>query len=153
MGFRIDELMSGYHRFHDGAGPSGKHPFAFRVTWGPDRLRDWINPLSDRFMWQELSGEVQVGGLSTAWAPCTGTLELLYHQRRIRYVFDANVEGRHLRYVGEKVNISPINLPFSHTTCFGTLTEQGTGRLLSTSVVTFKLRHLPGFLLTARRAA
>lgn len=150
MGFRIRELMMGYHEYHEG--PPGRQPFGFRLTWGPDRLRDWLNPFGERFMWQEAHGEVLIGGL-TDWTPCSGTLELQYvSHRRIRYCFDAVVDGVIYRYVGEKLNINPINLPVSHTTCYGTLTELESGRLVSTSLVFFKLRHLPRFAGSLRRA-
>ena len=39
-GFRAREQMRGHHEFHDGWGPAGRLPFAFRVSWGPDRVRD-----------------------------------------------------------------------------------------------------------------
>ncbi len=150
MGFRIREVMTGTHEFQDGRQPSGSQPFRFRVAWGPERMLAWLNPLSDQFLWQELEGEVQVGGLCD-WTPCRGTLELQYFSRgRIRYSFDFRVDDVTYHYIGEKVHIRPWNLPFSHTTCFGTLTELESGKLVSTSLVHFKLHHLPGFLTTLR---
>ena len=150
MGFRIRETMMGTHEFHNGAGARGQHPFGFEVTWGPERLREWLSPTSARFMWQELEGKVLIGGL-TGWVDCRGTLDLQYFSKqRIRYCFDAEVQGTIYRYVGEKVNIHPLNLPVSHTTCFGHLTELSTGKLISTSVVTFKMRDLWSFVRSVK---
>lgn len=154
MGFRVTEVMRGTHERCDGLPPSGAQPFAFRVTWGPDRLLEWFNPASQRFLWQRLEGEVLAGGLTSDWAPCRGTLALEYFgRRRIRYELDFTGPSRGvLRFVGEKVNIRPWNLLVSHTTCTGTITDLATGRLVSTAVVTFRLRDLPRMLLSARWA-
>ena len=51
-GFSIREAMTGNHEFQVGFGPPGVHPFGFRLTWGPERITDWLNPLGDRFLWQ-----------------------------------------------------------------------------------------------------
>lgn len=153
MGFRVTEVMRGTHERCDGQPPAGPQPFVFRVTWGPDRLRDWVNPISGRFLWQELEGEVQAGGLCDAWTRCRGTLALEYFgRRRIRYELDFEAGGGVFRFVGEKVNIRPWNLLVSHTTCTGTITELATGKLISTAVVTFRLRDLPRMLLSTRWA-
>lgn len=150
MGFRVTETMSGTHELRDG--PPGAQPFAFRVTWGPDKLREWVDPTNDRFLWQRLEGQVMAGGLCD-WTPCRGTLALEYLTRqRIRYDLDFEVRGVVHRFVGEKVNIRPWNLFVSHTTCTGTVTELATGRLVSTAVVTFKLRDLPRMVLSTRWA-
>jgi len=152
MGFRADELMSGRHEFLEGCGPAGSHPVAFRVNWGPDRLRDWLNPRHEAFLWQELEGKVMVGGLC-GWTPCTGTLHLDYFGgKRIRYDFDFEVGGRTLRFIGDKQNIRLWNLPVSHTTMAATLTERTSGRLLSTSMLRFKFRHMPSLMLSFRPA-
>lgn len=152
MGFRTREEMTGEHEFVGDHGPPGQHPFAFRVRWGPDRLREWLNPLGQRFLWQELEGEVRVGGLCD-WTPCRGTLELQYFgPRRIRYTFDFEVEGRTYRFLGDKVDIRLWNLPVSHTTCTGALVELGSGQLVSRSVTRFRLRDLPRLVLSTRWA-
>jgi hypothetical protein len=145
VGFRAREVMRGYHEFADG-GPSGRHPFVFRATWGPDRLRDWIDPRKPTFLWQRLDGEVLAGALCD-WTPCAGTLHLQYWpQRRIRYTFEFEVEGVRYRYLGDKVNLRLWNLAVSHTTCTHVLTEQRTGRLVATGVTQFRLRDLPALL-------
>jgi hypothetical protein len=150
FGFRIDENMSGMHRFEPGCGPEGYHPFEFTVTWGPDNLVDWLNPLGKRFMWQEMEGKVRVGGLCD-WTPCRGTLELKYFdEHRIRYTFEFELEGQTYRFVGEKVNIQLWNLPVSHTTCFGSLTEKQSGKLISTSLTFFHLNRSPEFMRSLR---
>ena len=149
MGFRIRETMSGTHEFSDGAGPAGEHAFAFRLRWGPDRLTDWLNPFGERYLWQEAEGNVQVGGLCD-WTPCKGTLSLEYGQARVRYAFDFEVDAQTYRFSGEKLNLRPWNLPTSHTTCFGTVTELSSGKPVSTSVTRFSLWDLPSFLGSLR---
>lgn len=149
MGFQTYETMRGHHEFV-GEGPPGRQPFAFRGAWGPDRLRDWLNPASDRFLWQELRGEVLAGGLCD-WTPMQGTLAMQYFGlRRIRYEFDFEVAGEGYRWLGDKHDIRLWNLPFSHTTCSGALTHRASGRLVSTGVVFFQMRDLPGLLRLRR---
>jgi len=78
-------------------------------------------------------------------------LELAYFtEGKIRYTFDFSAKGKMYRYVGEKVNIRPWNLPVSHTTCFGTLVEKESGRLVSRSVTFFKLHTTPAFMASLR---
>jgi hypothetical protein len=146
MSFAITETMAGRHTPVEG----GKdHPFEFEVTWGPGHLREWANPLSERFGWNRLAGRVRAGGLFD-WTPCEGSLSLEYARGRIIYAFDAVVDGRPVRFHGEKVNIRPWNLSFSHTTCFGTLVDLESGRLLSRVVVGFRMRDMPRFLGSLR---
>jgi hypothetical protein len=152
LGFATDEVMTGRHRFEPGLGPEGELPFEFRVTWGPPSVARWLDPADDQFMQHLMYGTVTVGG----WAediPCQGNLELLYFtEHRIRYTFTFRHEGASYRFVGEKVNIKLWNLPVSHTTCFGRMTEVETGKLVSTSVTHFRMRTLPAFLLSFRLA-
>ncbi|MEQ1504732.1 MAG: hypothetical protein ABMB14_21015 [Myxococcota bacterium] len=146
MGFRAREVMRGEHEFVDGAGPPGPHPFVFRATWGPESVRDWLDPRKPTFLWQELDGEVLAGGLCD-WTPCQGTLHLQYlGRRRIRYEFDFEVDGVVYRYLGDKSNLRWWNLAVTHTTCAGVVTERATGRLVSTGTTRFHLRDLPRFL-------
>jgi hypothetical protein len=152
LGFVMDEVMSGDHTFVPGMGPAGKFPFEFKVTWGPRELGPWINPFSDTFFTQPLEGTVTVGGLCEK-APCKGTLELAYFtEGKIRYSFDFKVKDKEYHFIGEKVNIRPWNLPVSHTTCFGTLVEKESGRLVSRSVTHFRLHTTPVFLASLRFA-
>jgi hypothetical protein len=152
IGFLFDEHMIGEHRFEPGFGDTDWRPMEFRATWGPKYLTKWLNPRGGEFLTQELHGSVTIDGLCTN-AECHGTLELKYFdEHRIRYTFDFGANGKEYHYVGEKVNIMPWNLPTSHTTCFGTLTEVDTGRLVSKSVTYFKLHTAPGFLLSMRLA-
>ena len=149
VGFRIDEVMSGTHDFEPGMGPPGKKPLSFRVTWGADSIARWLTP-GGEFLRGPLEGTIGVEGLCEA-APCRGTLELRYFdEHAIRYAFEFETGGRRYRFVGEKVNIRPWNLPYSHTTCFGRLTEAESGRLVSTSVTHFRLLSLPRFLTSFR---
>ena len=151
-GFRIDEVMTGEHEFEPGLGPDGKHFFEFAVTWGAPSTIAFLRPSSGSFFSADLEGSVTVGGLCER-APCKGTLELKYFtERKIRYTFDFGVEGTGYQFVGEKVNILPWNLPVSHTTCFGTLKESESGKLISRSVTFFKLHKAPSFLHSFRLA-
>jgi hypothetical protein len=153
FGFRMDEVMSGYHVFEPGCGPEGRHPFSFTVTWGPDDLRTWLDPGHPSFMTQDLEGTVTIGGLAET-VPCRGRLELRYFdEHTLRYVFEFEVSGVRYRYVGEKVNIRAWNLPVSHTTCFGTITEVESGRLISRNVTHFEIDTIPAFLRSLRPAA
>jgi hypothetical protein len=152
FGFKMDETMSGEHRFEPGMGPEGRFPFEFTATWGPEKVGPWINPFGDGFMKQPLSGTVTMGGLCQK-SPCTGTLELNYFtEGTIRYSFDFTTGGVTYRYIGEKVNIRPWNLPVSHTTCFGTVVEAESGRLVSRSVTHFRMKTAPAFLASMRLA-
>ena len=153
LGLRMNEVMSGEHEFEAGHGPEGTHPFEFRVMWGTDDLAAWLDPTSPRFLTCDLSGTVTVGGLCHA-APCGGRLALRYFdEHKIRYVFHFEVEGCRYRFVGEKVNIQVWNLPVSHTTCFGVLTEVETGRLVSRSTTHFRMLTAPAFLASLRLPA
>lgn len=146
MGFRAREVMRGHHEFVDGMGPGGRFPFVFRATWGPDRLRDWVDPRKPTFLWQELEGSVLAGGLCD-WTPCKGTLHLQYWpDRRIRYRFEFDVDGTTYSYLGDKTNLRLWNLVVSHTTCNHVVTERASGRLVSTGTTLFHLRDLPGLL-------
>ena len=100
LGFAIDEVMTGYHRFEPGLGPSGELPFEFRVTWGPPNVARWLDPADDDFMIHELRGTVSAGGMDED-IPCEGTLELLYFTKHlIRYSFELVHQGERYRYVG-----------------------------------------------------
>ena len=150
LGFRLDETMSGTHWFEPGCGPKGDQTFEFTVSWGPREIGKWVNPLSDGFMVQSLSGTVTAGGLGRK-IPCRGKLEIKYFtEHKIRYTFEFTHDGVRYHYLGEKVNILPWNLPFSHTTCFGVLTETATGKLISRSVTHFRIWSAPGFLASLR---
>ena len=150
LGFRMEEVMKGTHRFEPGAGPPGEHPMEFRVVWGPEHITAWLNPRQDGFLRQPLEGRVTIGGLCTN-VPCKGSLDLDYFRgNRIVYTFEFSVDGTPYRFVGEKVNIKPWNLPVSHTTCYGVLTEKETGRLVSRSVTHFRLDTALDFVLSFR---
>lgn len=152
-GFRMDEVMTGYHEFEPGCGPEGKLPMRFVVTWEVDNAIRFFNPAGRRSGLAQLEGVVTVGGLCTE-AACRGTLRADYFRNfKIRYQFEFEAEGKRYLFVGEKVNIKPWNLPVSHTTCFGTLTEAETGKLVSRSVTFFRLQHWAKFAATFRPVA
>jgi len=101
-------------------------------------------------MTQPLSGIMTMGGLCDS-TPCEGELKLRYFTKRtIRYSFDFRADGRDYAYVGEKVNILPWNLPTSHTTCFGTVKEIDSGRLVSRSVTHFRISTVMQFMASFR---
>jgi hypothetical protein len=145
-GFRGDEEMTGHHELEPAFGLPGRRPMSFRVTWGADDVGAWLTGAPLR-----LDGRISVSGLVDD-APCSGTLELRYGEGRIRYVLGFAADGRRYQYVGEKVNIRPWNLPTSHTTCFGRVTDAD-GRLVSTSVLLFRLKRLPALVASFRRSA
>ena len=150
FGFQIEEVMTGEHVFEPGMGPEGTHHFEFKVSWGPEDFLSWINPQSHNFLTHPLHGTITAGGLCHQ-VPCQGSMKLAYFsEQKIRYNFDFQVGGTEYQYLGEKVNIWPWNLPFSHTTCFGTVVEKETGKLISRSVTYFKIHTTPSFLASFR---
>jgi len=152
IGFTMDEVMTGTHRFEPQFGDDRERFMEFRVTWGPENISRFANPFGGDFMKNNLAGTVTIDGLCHN-APCKGTLELNYFsEARIRYTFDFEAGGVTYRFVGEKVNIKPWNLPVSHTTCFGVLKESGSGKLVSKSVTFFRLKTTLAFLASFRLA-
>ena len=152
IGFTMDEVMTGTHRFEPKFGPPGRRPMEFRVTWGPKNITDWMNPAGDKFMLNDMEGTVTIDGLCDA-APCKGSLALRYFKdQTIRYSFDFDVDDVAYSYVGEKVNILPWNLAWSHTTCFGRLTKKETGELVSISVTYFRMRTSLSFMASMKLA-
>lgn len=150
LGFAMHEIMDGTHRFEHGCGPTGRLPMEFRVNWGAKRLGPFLDPFGEEFLRSDLDGTVTVGGLCTR-APCTGTLALKYFsENSITYTFDFEAGGEAYTYVGNKVNIWPWNLPVSHTTCFGTIKESNSGKLISTSALFFRLWRSPSFVTSFR---
>lgn len=146
IGFSMKEVMKGTHVFEEGMGPKGKHPFEFIITWGTKDIFNWLNPFDKNFLTHQLQGIITVGGLCEK-VNCSGTLELSYiSERKITYTIYFSVEGKDYKYIGEKVNILPWNLPISHTTCFGVVVEKETKKLVSRSVIFFNLWRLPSFI-------
>ena len=149
-GFRMTEVMTGQHEFAHGQGPEGERFMEFVVDWGTRDLKAWLDPSNACFMFNELSGVVTIEGLCDN-SPCSGSLELLYFtEASIRYTFYFQTYDMLYKYVGQKTNIKPWNLPWSHTTCQGILTRLDTGKVVSTSVTHFRLRTIPAFLRSFR---
>ncbi|HRP68159.1 MAG TPA: SDR family oxidoreductase [Turneriella sp.] len=146
-GFIIHEVMTGEHEFTEGFGGKGKHEFFFEADWGVDNLIDFLNIADNsKFLVSTLRGTVTVGGFCQN-VPMQGTIELRYLQeQKIRYTFEFEVSGERYRYIGEKRDIYPWNLLYSHTTCFGTVTKLSTGEVVSNSVTHFLMESLPQFL-------
>lgn len=144
VGFQMEEVMSGEHEFVKGK--KGKLPMEFKVVWGAESLIDWANPFEEDFMCNTLDGTVTIGGLCKD-SPCTGRLELKYFtEQKIRYTFYFEVEGEAYKFVGEKRNIYPWNLAYSHTCCFGELKKVGSDKVISNSITHFHWDTLPAFL-------
>ncbi|MDC0230847.1 SDR family NAD(P)-dependent oxidoreductase [Aureispira] len=154
VGFKINEVMSGEHEFV--RGKKGKLPMEFNVEWGGKNLVDWANPFEEDFLCNDLEGTVTVGGLCEN-VPCKGRLELKYFtEQKIRYTFAFEVDGQEYEYIGEKRNIYPWNLQYSHTCCFGELRKVGSQKIISNSITHFHwdtlLDFLGSFELTRERA-
>jgi hypothetical protein len=149
-GFQINEVMSGEHEFVSNNGQKKHLPFEFSGTWGTRDISKWIDPSSSKFLINDFTGTVTIGGLCKD-VPFKGRLELKYFsENKLRYIFDFSHKNKDYHYVGEKVNIRLWNLPVSHTTCFGVLTEKKTGKLISRSVTHFRLQTIPKFLASLR---
>lgn len=150
IGFTLDELMTGNHRFTDDR-QGVDRPLTFALTWGNSNLFRWANPFSDQFLWNETRGVITVDGLVEK-ADCKGTLHLLYFSgRKIRYeLFFSDEQGRAYKYIGEKVNLWPWNLHKTHVTCYGTVTDLETGKIISESVVYFPYRESLAFICSFR---
>jgi hypothetical protein len=150
LGFLMDEVMTGTHEFEPGFGEPGQKFMEFRGSWGPKHLTEFLNPLGGRFFYNDMTGHVTVEGLCDR-APFVGSLELLYFSEgKIRYTFTFEVNGTEYLYIGEKRDIRPWNLHRTHTTCYGTLSERDTGRLVSKSITYFRLRSAPQFMASVR---
>lgn len=144
LGFRIDETMTGEHEWVNGK--TGKQFMEFQVNWGADSLLTWSNPFHEDFMTNYLEGTVTIEGLCEA-APCYGKLELRYFtEQKIRYTFEFEAAGEQYQFIGEKRDIYPWNLPWSHTCCFGELRKAGEPAVLSKSITHFRWKTLPAML-------
>ena len=153
VGFLMDEIMTGTHRFVDGKGPSGEHPMEFRATWGNKNFSKWVNPFGGEFLHNTLCGKVDVGGLVVD-AHCRGTLELRYFQdQKIIYTFEfADEQGKQYKYVGMKKDLRPWNLHRTHTTCYGSITDLDTGEVISNGIVYFRISTALPFVMSFRLA-
>ncbi|MEA2102174.1 MAG: hypothetical protein U9P80_06325 [Thermodesulfobacteriota bacterium] len=151
VGFKVDEIMVGTHRFVSGKGTEGEQPLHFSITWGNKNLLEFLNPFSDEFLFSRVRGFITVKGLVDR-ADCEGSLHLMYFNgRKIRYELDFTADdGKAYRYVGEKTNIWPWNIYRTHRTCYGTVTPVSSGDRISDSVVYFPYREAIGFVLSAR---
>jgi hypothetical protein len=152
VGFLIHEIMDGVHEFEPDMGPLGRLPMEYRVAWGARDSVGFLNAKRKDCLIADLEGTVTVGGLCEA-ARCRGTLDLRYFSiHTLRYTFDFEADGKAYRYVGDKVNIWPWNVGTSHTTCFGTLKERDSGKLVSRSVTYFRWWRAPAFVASLRLA-
>jgi hypothetical protein len=158
LGFSIKERMEGFYALHPEKAFDKNNTMIFDIEWGTSNLLEWLNPKNENFMVSGLQGTIEIDGF-TKPVPCWGTLSLDYFRTNtIQYIFEfdsmvkTKVGGFTKRYVytGEKLNIKPWNLLTSHTTCFGTLVEKETGKLVARSVVYFKFKNLFSFLTSLK---
>ena len=150
LGFQMDEVMSGTHTMveQDGTIRAGL-PFRFEITWGPNDIREWMNPFGKSFLSQPLYGRITVGGLCEN-VYCMGNLYLEYWKGRIRYEIFFRHDGHNYKYEGHKTDIRPWNLHRTHTTCHGLLINLTTSHTISKSIVYFRLSTMPKFLMSFR---
>lgn len=156
-GFNITEDMVGKHTFDDGfahdflphlydMGFDYWMPMSFNAVWGTDDIQKLMAYyLSSGVLTFKLNGTIDVSGLCQSALIQNGVLVLDYfNTHELMYNFDFKVRDKFYNYTGRKYNIQLWNLLTSHTTCFGTITSGG--RLVSTSVVYFKLGSALKFL-------
>ena len=60
------------------------------------------------------------------------------------------IRAKSYRYLGEKRNLWPWNLHKTHVTCYGTITELESDKVISESVVYFPFSEMVTFLLSFR---
>jgi hypothetical protein len=142
FGFRIKELMSGYHQFTDNVEQDGIHPISFKAEWGPESISSWLNPRNQNFLRHPMNGTVTVGGLCSE-TDFSGYMELRYFSETlIRYIFNFTVDQETYHFHGEKRNLRPWNIARTHTTLRGTLTESNSQTLVSRAKLHFHLQDL-----------
>lgn len=157
LGFRIEERMSGSHRYRrdfpaGGVAAGEERPLELHARWGHPRLLGFLSPASGEFLTARLEGSLDAGGLCQA-APISGTLELRYFvDATIRYRFELDgADGARYRFLGEKSEIRPWNLHRTHTLCRGTIARaDADAEVLSDVSVRFDLGQLPAFLTSFR---
>lgn len=153
IAFAITETMRGVHHFVDPArGPAVDRPFHFRIDWGAP-ITSSLNPLSGRFMRYEAEGELFADGLTPRIVACRGALAIDYlAEHTITYELDFEAEGKPWHFVGQKTDVRllrPLQLIKTHTTCYGTITDD-TGTIVSRSVVHFPPETTLPFLRSFR---
>lgn len=142
--------MSGHHSFVGDRETGGEHPIEFTAEWGPENLASWVNPLGRNYLRHPMSGVVSVGGLCEE-ADLEGFMELRYFtERKIRYVFDFDVDGKPFHFTGAKSNIRLWNLHRTHTTLSGTITDLKRGEVVSEAELYFYWSTLPSMLSSFR---
>jgi hypothetical protein len=150
IGFRMEEVMTGRHKF---VGAKKENFMEFRIRWGPDDIIEWINPLGENFLFQQLEGDILVDYLNKIPVPCKGTLFLNYPKGYLEYQIRFQINYKKYLYVGRKTNLRPWNLHKTHTTCYGKIYRirgdiEGVHdrELISSSILYFRLHTLPAFL-------
>jgi hypothetical protein len=155
VGFLMTERLVGTHTYSRDYPPGQvtagtELPLSLELTWGGRRVARFLNPLSEGFMRATLEGTITAGGLCRA-AAARGALTLDYFKdASIRYEMEFEAGGALYRFHGVKRGIRPWNLHKTHTTCYGTIVEVGSGVRLSDAVVFFPLSQLPRFIFSLR---
>src|SRR5579883_2327065 len=137
----VTETMRGEHELADpSAGSAGAHAMYFRLTWkNKVGALPWL--LGRRVRPHDARGVIFVEGLTDGEVPCAGTLALDYFgEKKIVYELSFEARGKRYRLHAEKVNVDlrkPLALLKTHTTCYGTLTDDA-GKVVSRSVLRFE---------------
>jgi len=139
-GFRISETMSGWYEDPiDGR----REKFEFELEWGTDDISGLVGR-GFPMMLVVYDGHVKAEGLYRGPID-RGSFMIDYPRNTIEYYFEF---GKY-NYEGMKLDIKLWNLPFSHTTCFGTICNDEC-ELVSATLTKFKFRTLPKMLSTLR---
>ena len=138
MKFKIDESMVGWAK-----GYRDRFPFTFHITWGGELKNPFVGPAS--FV---AEGHVDWDGDIFY---CYGNIVIDYLAGNIRYELQwkDDDENKYYYYKGEKTNIRPWNLLWTHTTCFGVIHDSYLDEFW-TSVTYFELSSIPKFLGSLR---
>lgn len=149
ISFTITENMHGYHHFVDSEYVSViNRPFHFKINWGAPIISA-INPKSHYFMQYKALGKLFVGGLTSEYVSCRGSLVIDYFKtHKIIYNLKFEAKNETFNYVGKKTSVklsNPLELIKTHTTCYGKITNTN-NKIISYSVAHFKKEELLPFI-------
>lgn len=149
FGFTIRETLVGTCQVQ-GVSAGREIPLTLELEWGPRDIWKWLSPVSNVRGLSACSGRAVIEGVAGP-VPVEGTLDLRYlKDRTIVYDMKMDVGGKNYKFMGKKSNIWPWNLPWSHTTCYVSMTDQVTEEPYATGTVRFRLQELPAFLRSVR---
>ena len=135
---KTSEYGVGKHRILTEDKAMNEKPIRFDLDLIVDSFSDFCNsaPGNETYGVIDCQGFFHADGLVRR-SKCYGKLELrVFSEKKLRYtLFFDGENGRHYKYVGEKVNISPWNLMISFFTCYGTIYDSETLAHVSESTV------------------